>query len=564
MTSSEPFQFQVVRKSFSEFLDSYLDLSQSGDAPTPPWVIFTQLPTLQQRSGAHSQRSSNKHPTGDAGDGNTKRKPRVVFDDEVKDPAGSSGVAASEGSSAHRQAVMKRMKSVMTTLHIQPNVDLSDAAAVREYFAVKSLVEYLPQQSMIANTSDVLLSTPAFLAKVKEVVDQLAVIGANQHAVQSARFKRLALRRAGGAAGAEGAIHGHHFGAKHSFQLFLRSVLAATPPEDRTADETPHLERRGSAVAGKDLRQAKQSGRTAHLRHATVEVQKACSVPQEALRIASSREAVLDSVEVSSGLPARVVSPLHLLSHSLQKDPRFFGKIGASDNLSSADGLSVAAGPSMRRAVSAGQLSTASSRQDLRSASNQSSGVYGADAAADSGDNSDTKSVRSSAPSHKGGGGHHTSQNAPYVCPTWQLKHHEFWISLKGIVFKINACHDPAGSNGRTIPFGRALYYRLVLLPIFSGRDCTVAFAWLQRSCIAMDYCGIEDYVSLWRSKLFASSAAQPASSSRNPPENNTEPLGSPQDWPRDVKDHINRLFALFMCDFDVVGELEGGEYLWF
>ncbi len=95
---------------------------------------------------------------------------------------------------------------------------------------------------------------------------------------------------------------------------------------------------------------------------------------------------------------------------------------------------------------------------------------------------------------------------------------------------------------------------------------------------------GIEEYVHAWRSKLMAAAtsddaqAPSKAGGGRSPAAREREDakttapallagtrLGdSPTEWPLAVRQHVDRIFTLFMEDFDVVGELQNGEGLWF
>lgn len=552
----QPFEFVVKRKSFSEFLEAYLDLPESSDAPTPPWVLFTQLPSLQQKSDFSKMKGEH---TADHQQG--KRKPRVVFDDEAQTSSSSTrGATTTDSGSAHRQAVAKKMKSILDSLHVHPSSDAESGDVVRQYFAVKSLVEFLPMQSLIANTNPSYFTTPVFITKAKEIVDHIASSNATQHANHSARFKRLALRRAGGSGGAEGAVIGHHYGARHAFQLFLRSLLAASK-SDTQAEAANIIAKQGAAAGGARLRQQQAFlQQQLALTAATRELQSFEQLGRllaNADRMASDRNAVLGEVERETGLPPRVITALHLQSKGLQKDKRLLGK-GTDAVGSSADGASSVA----KRSMSLGQLSNHSSQKDLK-ASAQSSSAY------DSADNSDTKSVRSAATTATSGS-HATQQVMPHVCPPWLLPQSEFWISLKGVVFRINAsprrdtlrspqknsCDDNASKKALSVPLGRALYYRLVLLPVFSGRDCTRALAWQQMSCSSMDFLGVEEYINAWRKKI--SESAVKAS------ENGSVLAGPANTWPAEVKENINKVFSVFLTDFDVVGELEHSESLWF
>ncbi|CUG94183.1 Hypothetical protein, putative [Bodo saltans] len=595
-----PFEFQVERKSFQAFLEAYMDQQHNDEAPIPPWVTFTQLPALQQRSEMLMKKTKAADGSGgDATVGGAKRRARVVFDETSTNGGGgtavpsssasSSGAAATNGSSttpdqhnsAHRQAVVKKMKATMDQLHLLPNALFTDAAVVRDYFAVKALVEYLPMRSVVVNTPANLLQTPTFLSKVREIVDHLHAVGVTQQASHSARFKRLALRRAGGTGGAEGAVMGHHFGARHSFQLFIRSVLKLSAT---FVAGTVQLQ----ATA---LSQRRSTGSNKEETYATLATNEIISYARSQGGAGSksvssfSRYSVLSSVEENTGMPHRVVPMIHLQSHGFQKDTRLLGRGGlASDAASSTDGLSSAGARSFKRGASMGQMSAHSSSRDLRS--NHSSGVF-------DDNNSDTRSVVSAA-THSGGGGaggSSNSNNAPYVCPPWQLKQLDFWIALKGIVFRINTETKflGAGRDPRPIPAGRATYYRIVLLPIFSGRDCTRTFAWSCCGCSLMDFMGIEEYVHAWRGKLVAAATAEDATLSQQHPSSSkasgtkagvkqqldsspasttlssgTRLGDSPHEWPLAVRQHVDRIFSLFMEDFDVVGELQNGEDLWF
>jgi hypothetical protein len=234
-----------------------------------------------------------------------------------------------------------------------------------------------------------------------------------------------------------------------------------------------------------------------------------------------------------------------------------------------------------RRAMSMGQLSSLGSQKELRPGSTQSSAVFDAQQERDS----DTRSVRSAATSHASGGAASGHLTSPLVVPPWKLSQQEYWISLKGIVFRMNPAVAPpsqasASASGLesdltssmstvtrspNVSSGRMLYYRLVLLPIYSGRDVTTAFAWLQRGCSTTDYLTLEPYVAQWRVRL---NLAQQQDST-SPPTDVTPPspescLGSPASWPDSLKERINSIFELFLHDFEVVGELENGQDLWF
>lgn len=580
-----PFAFEVERKSFQAFLEAYMDLAQSDEAPIPPWVTFTQLPALQQKSEMLKAKADGENTGG-------KRRARVVFDVETTSgggggasvstgggAAGPSSASASDSNSAHRQAIAKKMKSTMDALHLHPATTFSDAKVVRDYFAVKALVEHLPSRAVITNTPPTLLRTATFLTKVREIVDHLQAVGVTQQASHSARFKRLALRRAGGTGGAEGAVMGHHFGARHSFQMFLRSVLQLSPS---FRNATPQLQ--AAALGALSQRRAGAPGSREELFASLASSEVTSFARPEHGAPHWDRGEVLASVEEDTGMPARVVTMLHLQSHGFQKDTKLFGKGLVSDSTSSADGLSTADGRSFKRGMSMGQMSTNSSSKDLKSHSNQSSAAFAADD-----QNSDTRSVVSTTHGGSAGSTPSSNHNAPFVCPPWQLKQLDFWISLKGIVFRINTETKFIAANRepRVIPAGRAVYYRVVLLPIYSGRDCTRSFAWNFCGCATMDFMGIEEYAHVWRSKLMTASADEQApqpqhqllksskqepkaasrkTSDQEPPQQHPPSrLGDrPVAWPVEVRRHVDQIFTLFMEDFDVVGELQDGSDLWF
>lgn len=119
----------------------------------------------------------------------------------------------------------------------------------------------------------------------------------------------------------------------------------------------------------------------------------------------------------------------------------------------------------------------------------------------------------------------------------------EYWISLKGVVFRIR--FDTASP-------GRNLYYRIVLAPIYSGQDCTRRYLSLMRSQILRASKG-GDYTPAASSLLIGLALDEIAK---------LEGVTSLKTSKEEAA-HINGIFSLFLNDFDVVGELENGEELW-
>lgn len=110
----------------------------------------------------------------------------------------------------------------------------------------------------------------------------------------------------------------------------------------------------------------------------------------------------------------------------------------------------------------------------------------------------------------------------------------DLWISLKGLVFRINLNTESSGRN---------IYYKTILGPIYSGKDCTLHFA---INTLGKD----ADFVGATRSDFGIDSLDAVRDADGN--------------FSRDVQDHLNQIFCVFLHDFTLIGALEGGENLWF
>jgi hypothetical protein len=234
---------------------------------------------------------------------------------------------------------------------------------------------------------------------------------------------------------------------------------------------------------------------------------------------AACRETVLAAVMERTQLEHQTIPLLHLQCRALLKDKKL---LRDPTLLESDEGTS--RGGSLSRS-----LSIAGS-EDSNTLTRPSSS------------NSDTKSAVSISGSRKLPKLQHISLNDKL----------EYWIALKGLVFRISFDKCPAG---------RSAYYRAVLVPIFSGRECTFPFLALSVNFNPWDFLNAKERaLTMQRSGSTSAPCKRVlAAAGIVSEEQSLDMLLS-----KEQKIHIDRIFALFLADFDLIGELEGYSHYWF
>ena len=457
----------VVKRSLTDFLDAVVALEHSPSAPTQPYLVHLK---------AHQ--AGKLHPT---------RKAKVFFEDDVE----KENLTADE--SLQQQKVAAKKKAVQLLESV--GVELDSIEDVHNYFAAKSLIEWLPQNCLIPLVDPDYYNSAAFTAtKQLEITtvaqEQLSTLSeAAAGFVAKVSRTKLCSRRIECL---------HHWGTHHAFQLLLRSAL----------------ERRGVAAA-----EGTKLGR------GIIELDKSARplIPQGGIRF--DRKKLLDGVLERTQLPHLVIPLLHLQCRGLLKDKKLLRD------------------PHHSGAPSESESRAGSLSRTMSISSSISSGNGNAPRPTSSSSHSDTAKSAVSGMTSAGG---RKAAKLQHLVFNEKL---EYWIGLKGLVFRIDL--------EKCSP-GRAMYYRAVLLPAYSGRECTIPFLALASNYNSWDFLGAKDRaVQMQRAGL----PVAPSKPILSPIEGS---LSLEMALTKEQKAHIDRIFSLFLADFDLIGELEGFEHFWF
>jgi hypothetical protein len=458
----------VARRPLSDFLDAAALLQNSPAAPTQPFLVHLSMQL--------------------AGKAQHSRKAKVMFEDDVE----KETLSADETLQQQRAATKKK------ALLLQESLDVKVDAAqdVHDYFAVKSLVEWLPQSCFVPTVEADFYESAVFKAtkslEVTTIVQEQLSAQSETAAGFVAKVSRtkMCTRRPESL---------HHWGCRHAIQMFLRAAL----------DRREAHARCDGGKAGRLIVEQSPSG--------------APMLP--AIPCRYEKQALLDGVTERTQLPYLVIPLLHLQCRALLKDKKLLRDphyaSGVPDDATSRAG-------SLSRTMS---IASDDSGPNTRPTSSSS--------------HSDTKSAVSGMTS----GGGRKAAKLQHVVFNEKL---EYWIGLKGLVFRISFDKCPPG---------RAAYYRAVLLPIFSGRECTFPFLALTVNFNSWDFLSAKERTMTMQRTGASMAAPKPILSASGAASVNAslETLLS-----KEQKIHIDRIFALFLADFDLLGELEGYAHYWF
>lgn len=683
---------RTPKRPFLDFFDAYLlpQYAQSTAAPYPPWQtiplkIAEHLDNVQQQQ----QLTQSQQQQPDA----QRRRPRVVFSDEAtvtsSNNHNTTTTTTAAAASLHSivsaaeamTAKQKKTRLLLDSLLVELKTDFPSDEAVRDYFAVKTLIENLPganpasatatssdsasvssggggggsfppsliipcdpsdpshsSSSTFSATKGATAAAPPPTTSIKALCDSL--LAAHKRAVEwvaavkggggggsdggggsgmggsstssssaSNRTAQLILRnhrasssveRLGttNAASATAAamidlldFPSHHFGARHAVQLFFRKILDLSRQprhQQLTIAQTNHVTRTRGKAAGSEAKEAAR-GDDQLLRIVFEKTLFPVASPPS-----PPPTKHFEALFTAAAGPIMDVSTLHLQVHGHIADKHLIVSVNHLKSQQKG-GRSSAAGTRIGTSSTTTQAQQEGSPATLRHqpSSGQLSQISGGDDHPQQHhtnvDASDTRSVRSMSVTSTApisGADHRRASSSllgsvPLTPASLSAQAHplgstphDYWISLKGIVFSIDLSKE-------SIPAGRRLYYRVFLLPLFSGRECTRGLALLSAAANAhsdflpyAQYCpklhrAAESFLlagdPLWRSTSLPQRMLllhQKQSRSNN---GEWEQLAlHPSHWPDSVKQHVNRVFRLFLSDFHPIGKLKDVEDYWF